>query len=89
MPFGRDVTSFLADLIPTDPLAPQVASDFVQIVPPNPVEGVTKGETVSPFVQELYPGGAFAPSDPYGPQLSEFIQLLHTPDLGDSGLFFV
>lgn len=84
MPFGTTVTSFLTNLFPTDPLAPQVIGDFAQALPPNPV----KGELVSHFVDSVIPTDPIRPSD-IGSQLSDYIQLLRQPDVGTEGdLFF-
>lgn len=84
MPFGATVTSFLADLIPTDPIAPQVVGDFARTLPPNPI----KGELVSHFAQSVIPTDPIHSSD-VGQQLSAIIQLLRQPDVGTEGdLFF-
>ena len=84
MPFGTTVTSYLADLIPTDPLAPQVVGDFAQALPPNPI----KGELVSHFVDSVLPPNPIHSSD-VGANLSAFIQILRQPDVGTEGdLFF-
>ena len=84
MPFGATVTSYLADLFPTDPIAPQVVGDFAQALPPNPI----KGELVSHFAQDLFPTDPIRPTD-VGQQLSAIIQVLRQPDLGTEGdLFF-
>jgi hypothetical protein len=81
MPFGRSITSFLADFYPTDPVAPQVTADFVHALPPNPV----KGHAVSEFVHDLYPTDPIRPAG-LGSHLSEFIKLLREDDgLGDGG----
>ena len=81
MPFGQLVTSFIANFIPNDPVAPQVTADFVQTLPPNPI----KGEAVSTFVQELIPNDPVHPTD-LGSDLSEFIEVVQGPDLGDGFL---
>jgi hypothetical protein len=73
--------TFLADLYPVDPIAPQVASDFAASYPTGIVEGVTKGDAVGDFVHTLAPSDPFAPAYPYGPQLALFIQL-SGPDIG-------
>jgi hypothetical protein len=84
MPFGTTVTSYIADLFPNDPIAPQVVGDFAQALPPNPV----KGELVSHFAQNLLPPNPVHPDD-LGSNLSDFIKLLRQPDVGTEGdLFF-
>lgn len=80
MPFGRSVTTFLADFIPNDPLAPQVTADFVQALPPNPV----KGDAVSTFVHELYAVDPIQPAG-LGSNLSDFLRILRDDGLGDVG----
>lgn len=84
MPFGTTVTSYLADLIPTDPLAPQVVGDFAQALPPNPI----KGELASDFAHSVIPTDPIHSSD-VGANLSAIIQILRQPDVGTEGdLFF-
>ena len=48
-PLGTTVTSYVANLFPNDPIAPQVVGDFAQALPPNPIHG----ELVSHFVDKL------------------------------------
>ena len=55
MPFGTTVTSYIADLFPTDPVAPQVMGDFARTLPPNPV----KGSVASHFAHDLIPNDRF------------------------------
>ena len=74
MPFGASVTSFLANLIPTDPLAPQVVGDFAKTYPTENVEG-GKGFAVSSFATGLIPTDPLHPTD-VGAQLSNYIHLL-------------
>ena len=82
--FGTTVTSYLADLFPNDPVAPQVIGDFAQALPPNPI----KGELVSHFVDSVLPPNPIHSSD-VGANLSAFIQILRQPDVGTEGdLFF-
>lgn len=76
MPFGQTITSFIADLYPVDPAAPQIVGDFAQALPPNPI----KGDAVSEYARS-FPGDPYSPTDPYGPQISAFIHLLG-PDTG-------
>lgn len=76
MPLGRTVTSYIANLIPTDPLAPQVVGDFAQALPPNPV----KGNLVSIFADSTFPTDPTHPVD-LGQSLSAMIQLLVQPDV--------
>lgn len=75
MPFGNTVTSYLTNLIPTDPIAPQVIGDFAQALPPNPI----RGQLVSHFAQSVIPTDPIHSSD-VGSLLSDMIQLLHQPD---------
>ena len=42
------MTTFLANFLPDDPVAPQVTADFVRALPPNPI----KGDAVSAFVMD-------------------------------------
>ena len=84
MPFGTTVTSYLADLFPNDPLAPQVIGDFARTLPPNPI----KGELVSHFVDSVLPPNPVH-SSVVGQQHSAIIQILRQPDVGTEGdLFF-
>ena len=81
MPLGSIVTSYLAELYPTDPIAPQVIGDFARTLPPNPI----KGAAVSAFAHSF-------PTDPVHPgaighQLSAFIQILVRPDVGLGDMF--
>ena len=80
MPLGTTVTSYLANLIPTDPLAPQVISDFAQALPPNPV----RGALVSDFVDSVFPTDPTHSSD-VGSLLSDMIQILVQPDTTGGG----
>jgi hypothetical protein len=84
MPFGGTITSFVANLFPTDPVAPQVVGDFANALPPNPI----KGGAVSTFAQELFPNDPIHPAG-LGSSLSDYIAILHQPDVGpgDGGLF--
>lgn len=76
MPFGTTVTSYLADLFPNDPVAPQVIGDFAQALPPNPV----KGDLVSVFADSTFPTDSTHSTD-LGQSLSAMIQLLVQPDV--------
>jgi hypothetical protein len=79
MPFGTTVTSYIADLFPTDPVAPQVIGDFAQALPPSPI----RGALVSDFADSVLPPSPIHPTD-LGASLSEYIQVLVQPDpLGD------
>ncbi|MDP9423246.1 MAG: hypothetical protein M3Q19_10525 [Pseudomonadota bacterium] len=80
MPLGTTITSYVANLFPTDPVAPQVVGDFAQALPPNPV----KGELVSHFADSFLPPNPVHPAD-LGSQLSDFIQILVQPDVSVSG----
>ena len=84
MPLGTPVTSYIADLYPTDPLAPQVVGDFANTLPPSPIRGVA----VSDFAGNLLPPSPIHPAD-LGASLSEYVQLLVQPDvgLGDGWIF--
>ena len=85
MPLGTTVTSYIANLFPTDPLAPQVVGDFANTLPPSPI----RGEMVSHFAHTLFPTDPVQPGDPYGPAISGYIQILVQPDagLGDGWIF--
>jgi hypothetical protein len=77
MPFGTTVTSYVADLFPTDPLAPQVVGDFAQALPPSPI----RGEAVSLFVDSALPSPPpILPTD-LGSALSDYLQILLQPDV--------
>lgn len=76
MPLGPTVTSYVANLFPTDPLAPQVVGDFAQALPPNPI----KGKLVSLFADSTIPTDPLHPAD-LGQSLSDMIQLLVKPDV--------
>ena len=82
MPFGASVTSFLANLIPTDPLAPQVIGDFAKSYPSENVEG-GKGLAVSNFANGLIPTDPVHPTE-VGSQLSDYIELLGSDVATDS-----
>lgn len=82
MPFGTTVTSYLADLFPTDPVAPQVVGDFAQALPPSPI----KGAAVSDFASNHYPTDPIHPAD-LGQSLSDYLQILLQPDVGLGDLF--
>lgn len=82
MPLGTTVTSYIADLYPTDPIAPQVVGDFAQALPPSPI----KGDLVSDFADSLLPPSPIHPAD-LGANLSAFIQILVQPDVGLGDLF--
>ncbi len=84
MPFGTTVTSYIANLIPTDPLAPQVIGDFARALPPNPV----KGELVSHFADSTLPPNPVHSSD-VGSLLSDYIAIVRGPDLGGDGDIFI
>lgn len=75
MPLGTTVTSYVANLYPDDPLAPQVVGDFAQALPPSPIHG----ELVSHFADSVLPPSPIQPTD-VGSQLSEIIQVLVQPD---------
>ena len=76
MPLGPTVTSYVANLFPTDPVAPQVVGDFAQALPPNPV----KGDLVRAFADGIIPTDPLNPAD-LGQSLSAMIQLLVQPDV--------
>lgn len=76
MPLGPTVTSYVANLYSTDPLAPQVVGDFAQALPPNPI----KGDLVSIFADSTIPTDPLRPLD-LGQSLSDIIQLLVQPDV--------
>jgi hypothetical protein len=80
MPLGTTVTSYIANLFPTDPLAPQVVGDFANTLPPNPI----KGGIVSNFAGNLLPPNPIHPAD-LGASLSDYVQVLvhHDAGLGD------
>lgn len=80
MPLGATITSYIADLYPDDPLAPQVVGDFAQALPPNPI----KGGLVSHFADSVFPTDPVHPAD-LGSQLSDYVQLLVHPDVSISG----
>ena len=84
MPLGTAITSYIADLFPNDPLAPQVVGDFANTLPPSPI----KGDSVSDFATHLLPPSPIQPSD-LGTSLSEYVQVLVQPDvgLGDGWIF--
>ena len=82
MPLGSTVTSYLAELYPTDPIAPQVIGDFARTLPPSPI----KGAIVSDFAGNLLPPNPIHPAD-LGSQLSAFIQVLVRPDAGLGDMF--
>lgn len=75
MPFGSSVTSFIANLFPTDPLAPQVVADFARALPPSPI----KGDAVSAFVDSNFPTDPVHPAG-LGASLSDYLQILLQPD---------
>ena len=83
MPLGATVTSFIANLYPTDPIAPQVIGDFARTLPPNPI----KGAAVSAFADSVFPTDPVQPGDPYGPSISGYVQLLVQPDAGLGDMF--
>lgn len=74
------VTSYVANLFPNDPIAPQVVGDFAQALPPNPIHG----ELVSHFVDSAFPNDPIHSSD-VGSLLSGMIQLLVHPDTTGGG----
>lgn len=84
MPLGTTVTSYIANLYPTDPIAPQVVGDFANTLPPSAI----KGHAVSVFVDTLFPTDPVHPAD-LGSSLSNYVQLLVHPDvgLGDGWIF--
>ncbi|HVH49539.1 MAG TPA: hypothetical protein VM760_06635 [Sphingomicrobium sp.] len=84
MPLGSTVTSYVADLFPNDPIAPQVVGDFANTLPPSPI----KGPAVSVFVDTLFPTDPLHPAD-LGSSLSDYVQILVQPDvgLGDGWIF--
>lgn len=85
MPLGTTVTSYVANLFPTDPVAPQVVGDFAQALPPSPI----KGDLVSHFADATGPSPPpIHPAD-LGSSLSDYVQLLVQPDvgLGDGWIF--
>ena len=54
MPLGTTITSYIANLFPTDPVAPQVVGDFAShLLPPSPIQPTDLGSSVSAFVQIL------------------------------------
>jgi hypothetical protein len=78
MPVGTFVTSYIADLFPNDPLAPQVVGDFAEALPPNPV----KGNLVSVFADNSQPGSPPIHSSDVGALVSDMVVLLVQPDTG-------
>jgi hypothetical protein len=84
MPLGTTVTSYIANLFPTDPVAPQVVGDFAQALPPNPV----KGELVSHFADSAVPTPPPIHPSGVGTDLSVFIQILVQPDTVGTTDFF-
>lgn len=84
MPFGTTVTSYVTDLYPTDPIAPQVVGDFAQALPPSPI----RGADVSAFVDSTFPTDPLHPAD-LGASLSDYLQILLQPDVTvGTDLFF-
>jgi hypothetical protein len=84
MPLGTTVTSYVANLFPNDPIAPQVVGDFAQALPPNPI----RGQLVSDFADSVIPTDPLHSSD-VGSLLSDMIQILVQPDTTSGGdLFF-
>jgi hypothetical protein len=77
MPFGATVTSYVADLFPTDPLAPQLVSDFAQALPPSPI----RGAAVSDFASVEVRGGPPIHPHDLGQSLSDYLQILLQPDV--------
>ena len=78
MPLGTTVTSFIANLYPTDPIAPQVIGDFARTLPPSPI----KGAAVSAFADSTIPGPPPIHPTDLGASLSDYVQLLVRPDAG-------
>jgi hypothetical protein len=81
MPFGTSLTSYIANLFPTDPVAPQVIGDFAEALPPSPI----RGETISHYSDSVIPTDPVRPSD-LGSQVSFYIQLTVLPDVSSDYL---
>ena len=80
-PLGTTVTSYVANLFPNDPIAPQVVGDFAQALPPNPIHG----ELVSHFVDSAFPNDPIHSSDVGSLLSGDMIQLLVHPDTTGGG----
>ena len=84
MPFGESITSYVANLFPNDPIAPQVIGDFAEALPPNPI----KGDLVSDFADDTLPPNPIHSSD-VGSLVSHYIAIVQGPDLGRDGDIFI
>ena len=85
MAFGKIVTSFLANLYPSDSLAPNVIGDFAHLY-----AGTPKGDAVSDLAAQLHSADPVHHAN-IGPSVSDYIQTFHVgdPGPGDSGFLLL